>query len=176
MGKENYGRIDLHRPYVDEIFLVSPSGKKMTRETDLIDVWFDSGSMPYAQTGLRGKDTPDFGCTADFIAEGVDQTRGWFYTLHAIHTMVSGTPAFRRVISNGLVLDRKGEKMSKRLGNAVDPFKALDSYGPDALRQHRRVRPGCRPGALRTQASFRQVADKPSQHPRRCGRALLRGL
>ena len=134
MGKENYGRIDLHRPYVDEIFLVSPSGKKMTRETDLIDVWFDSGSMPYAQTGLRGKDTPDFGCTADFIAEGVDQTRGWFYTLHAIHTMVSGTPAFRRVISNGLVLDRKGEKMSKRLGNAVDPFKALDSYGPDALR------------------------------------------
>ena len=115
MGKENYGRIDLHRPYVDEIFLVSPSGKKMTRETDLIDVWFDSGSMPYAQTGLRGKDTPDFGCTADFIAEGVDQTRGWFYTLHAIHTMVSGTPAFRRVISNGLVLDRKGEKMSKRL-------------------------------------------------------------
>ena len=134
MGKENYGRIDLHRPYVDEIFLVSPSGKKMTREADLIDVWFDSGSMPYAQTGLRGKDTPDFGCTADFIAEGVDQTRGWFYTLHAIHTMVSGTPAFRRVISNGLVLDRKGEKMSKRLGNAVDPFKALDSYGPDALR------------------------------------------
>ena len=134
MSRENYDRIDLHRPYVDNIFLVSPSGRKMTRETDLIDVWFDSGAMPYAQTGLRGKDTPDFGCTADFIAEGVDQTRGWFYTLHAIHTMVSGTPAFRRVISNGLVLDRKGEKMSKRLGNAVDPFKALDSYGPDALR------------------------------------------
>ena len=106
----------------------------MTREADLIDVWFDSGSMPYAQTGLRGKDTSDFGCTADFIAEGVDQTRGWFYTLHAIHTMVSGTPAFKRVISNGLVLDKKGEKMSKRLGNAVDPFKALDTYGPDALR------------------------------------------
>lgn len=134
MSKDNYDRIDLHRPYVDNIFLVSPSGKKMTREADLIDVWFDSGSMPYAQTGLRGKATSDFGCTADFIAEGVDQTRGWFYTLHAIHTMVSGTPAFKRVISNGLVLDKKGEKMSKRLGNAVDPFKALDTYGPDALR------------------------------------------
>ena len=134
MSKENYDRIDLHRPYVDEIFLVSGTGRRMTRETDLIDVWFDSGSMPYAQTGLRGKDTPDFGNTADFIAEGVDQTRGWFYTLHAIHTMVSGTPAFRRVISNGLVLDKKGEKMSKRLGNAVDPFRALDTYGADALR------------------------------------------
>ena len=134
MGKANYDKIDLHRPYVDEIFLVSPSGKKMTRETDLIDVWFDSGSMPYAQTGLRGIDSPDFGCTADFIAEGVDQTRGWFYTLHAIHAMVSGTPAFRRVISNGLVLDKNGDKMSKRLGNAVDPFKALDKFGPDALR------------------------------------------
>ena len=134
MSKANYDKIDLHRPYVDEIFLVSPSGKKMTRETDLIDVWFDSGSMPYAQTGLRGIDSPDFGCTADFIAEGVDQTRGWFYTLHAIHTMVSGTPAFRRVISNGLVLDKNGDKMSKRLGNAVDPFKALDRFGPDALR------------------------------------------
>ena len=134
MGKANYDLIDLHRPYVDNIFLVSPSGKKMTRETDLIDVWFDSGSMPYAQTGLRGIDTSDFGSTADFIAEGVDQTRGWFYTLHAIHTMVSGTPAFKRVISNGLVLDKDGNKMSKRLGNAVDPFKALDTYGADALR------------------------------------------
>lgn len=134
MGKENYDRIDLHRPYVDNIFLVSPSGKKMTRESDLIDVWFDSGSMPYAQTGLRGKDSKEFGCTADFIAEGVDQTRGWFYTLHAIHTMVSGTPAFKRVISNGLVLDKNGDKMSKRLGNAVDPFKALDTYGADSLR------------------------------------------
>ena len=134
MSKENYDRIDLHRPYVDNIFLVSPSGRRMVRESDLIDVWFDSGSMPYAQTGLRGRDSADFGCTADFIAEGVDQTRGWFYTLHAIHTMVSGTPAFKRVISNGLVLDRKGEKMSKRLGNAVDPFKALDTYGPDPLR------------------------------------------
>ena len=134
MSKANYDKIDLHRPYVDEIFLVSPTGRKMIRETDLIDVWFDSGAMPYAQTGLRGIDSPDFGCTADFIAEGVDQTRGWFYTLHAIHTMVSGTPAFRRVISNGLVLDKKGEKMSKRLGNAVDPFQAMDKYGPDALR------------------------------------------
>ncbi len=134
MGKANYDLIDLHRPYVDNIFLVSPSGRKMVRETDLIDVWFDSGSMPYAQTGLRGIDSPDFGITADFIAEGVDQTRGWFYTLHAIHTMVSGTPAFKRVISNGLVLDKDGNKMSKRLGNAVDPFKALDTYGADALR------------------------------------------
>ncbi|MBP5488473.1 MAG: isoleucine--tRNA ligase [Bacteroidales bacterium] len=134
MSKANYDKIDLHRPYVDNIFLVSASGKRMRRETDLIDVWFDSGAMPYAQTGLRGLSTPDFGSTADFIAEGVDQTRGWFYTLHAIHTMVSGTPAFRRVISNGLVLDKKGEKMSKRLGNAVDPFVALDTYGPDALR------------------------------------------
>ncbi len=134
MSKENYDRIDLHRPYVDNVFLVSPTGRKMTRETDLIDVWFDSGSMPYAQVGLRGMDTESFECTADFIAEGVDQTRGWFYTLHAIHTMVSDTPAFKRVISNGLVLDSKGDKMSKRLGNAVDPFKALDQYGADALR------------------------------------------
>ena len=134
MSKENYDRIDLHRPYVDNVFLVSPTGRRMTRETDLIDVWFDSGSMPYAQVGLRGMDTESFGCTADFIAEGVDQTRGWFYTLHAIHTMVSDTPAFKRVISNGLVLDSKGDKMSKRLGNAVDPFKALDQYGADALR------------------------------------------
>ena len=134
MSKVNYDRIDLHRPYVDEIFLVSPTGKKMMRETDLIDVWFDSGAMPYAQEGLRGKDSWKFGCTADFIAEGVDQTRGWFYTLHAIHTMVSGTPAFKTVISNGLVLDKNGNKMSKRLGNAVDPFEELDKYGADALR------------------------------------------
>ena len=134
MSLANYDKIDLHRPYVDNIVLVSPSGRKMTRESDLIDVWFDSGAMPYAQTGLRGLGTSDFGSTADFIAEGVDQTRGWFYTLHAIHTMVSGTPAFRRVISNGLVLDKDGNKMSKRLGNAVDPFEALDKYGPDALR------------------------------------------
>ncbi len=134
MSLENYNRIDLHRPYVDAIFLVSASGKKMTRETDLIDVWFDSGAMPYAQEGLRNLGGPGFGATADFIAEGVDQTRGWFYTLHAIHTMISGTPAFKRVISNGLVLDKNGNKMSKRLGNAVDPFQALDTYGADALR------------------------------------------
>lgn len=134
MSKENYDRIDLHRPYADEIRLVSETGREMLREPDLIDVWFDSGAMPYAQEGLRNIGSDKFGCTADFIAEGVDQTRGWFYTLHAIHTMVSGTPAFRRVISNGLVLDKKGEKMSKRLGNAVDPFNALDKYGPDALR------------------------------------------
>ena len=133
-GAENFARIDLHRPYVDEIFLVSPSGRRMVRESDLIDVWFDSGAMPYAQEGLRHLGDSRFGVTADFIAEGVDQTRGWFYTLHAIHTMVSGTPAFRRVISNGLVLDKAGNKMSKRLGNAVDPFKALDTYGADALR------------------------------------------
>ena len=134
MSLENYEKIDLHRPYVDAIFLVSASGKKMTRETDLIDVWFDSGAMPYAQEGLRNLGGPGFGATADFIAEGVDQTRGWFYTLHAIHTMISGTPAFKRVISNGLVLDKNGNKMSKRLGNAVDPFQALDTYGADALR------------------------------------------
>ena len=134
MSLENYNLIDLHRPYVDEIFLVSESGRKMVRESDLIDVWFDSGAMPYAQEGLRGLGKPGFGATADFIAEGVDQTRGWFYTLHAIHTMISGTPAFKRVISNGLVLDKNGNKMSKRLGNAVDPFWALDTYGADALR------------------------------------------
>ncbi|MBO4756454.1 MAG: isoleucine--tRNA ligase, partial [Bacteroidales bacterium] len=131
---ENYNKIDLHRPYMDSIYLVSKTGRKMTRETDLIDVWFDSGAMPYAQEGLRNLGSPKFGATADFIAEGVDQTRGWFYTLHAIHTMVSGTPAFKRVISNGLVLDKNGNKMSKRLGNAVDPFMALDTYGADALR------------------------------------------
>ena len=134
MSKGNYDRIDLHRPYADEIFLVSPSGKKMMREPDLIDVWFDSGAMPYAQEGLRNLHSPRFGRTADFIAEGVDQTRGWFYTLHAINTMVSNKCAFKRVISNGLVLDKDGNKMSKRLGNAVDPFKALDKYGADALR------------------------------------------
>jgi len=134
MSLDNYNKIDLHRPYVDNIVLVSNSGHKMFRESDLIDVWFDSGAMPYAQEGLRGLGTPKFGCTADFIAEGVDQTRGWFYTLHAIHTMVSGTPAFKRVISNGLVLDKNGDKMSKRLGNAVDPFSTIDKFGADALR------------------------------------------
>ena len=134
MSKENYDKIDLHRPYVDNVYLVSDSGKKMTRESDLIDVWFDSGAMPFAQEGLRALGEPKFGCTADFIAEGVDQTRGWFYTLHAIHTMISGAPAFKNVISNGLVLDKNGNKMSKRLGNAVDPFQQLDKFGPDALR------------------------------------------
>ena len=134
MSKENYDKIDIHRPYVDNIFLVSDSGKKMVRELDLIDVWFDSGAMPYAQEGLRNIDSDRFGVTADFIAEGVDQTRGWFYTLHAINTMVSDKCAFKRVISNGLVLDKDGNKMSKRLGNAVDPFWALDTYGADALR------------------------------------------
>ncbi len=131
---DNYGRIDIHKPYIDEVVLVSPSGKPMHRESDLIDVWFDSGAMPYAQQWLKALGTPQFGQTADFIAEGVDQTRGWFYTLHAIHTMVSHTPAFKTVVSNGLVLDKKGEKMSKRLGNAVDPFDQLQKYGPDALR------------------------------------------
>ena len=134
MSKENYDKIDIHRPYVDNIYLVSDSGKKMVRELDLIDVWFDSGAMPYAQEGLRNIDSDRFGTTADFIAEGVDQTRGWFYTLHAINTMVSDKCAFKRVISNGLVLDKDGNKMSKRLGNAVDPFWALDTYGADALR------------------------------------------
>ena len=134
LSLENYNRVDLHRPFMDQVFLVSPSGKKMTRESDLIDVWFDSGAMPYAQEGLRNLGKENFGATADFIAEGVDQTRGWFYTLHAIHTMISGTPAFKRVISNGLVLDKNGNKMSKRLGNAVDPFDQLDKYGADALR------------------------------------------
>src|SRR5574344_2094492 len=134
MSKENYEKIDLHRPYVDNFILVSPSGKKMMRETDLIDVWFDSGSMPYAQEGLAKLGKPEFGQTADFIAEGVDQTRGWFFTLHAINTMVSDKVAYKTVVSNGLVLDKNGNKMSKRLGNAVDPFKALDQYGADSLR------------------------------------------
>lgn len=130
----NYEKIDLHRPYVDNYFLVSDTGKKMVRETDLIDVWFDSGSMPYAQEGLAKLGKGVFGQTADFIAEGVDQTRGWFFTLHAINTMVSDKIAYKTVVSNGLVLDKNGNKMSKRLGNAVDPFKALDQYGADSLR------------------------------------------
>ncbi|MBR5906796.1 MAG: isoleucine--tRNA ligase, partial [Bacteroidales bacterium] len=131
---ENYNKIDVHKPYIDQIVLVSDSGKPMRRESDLIDVWFDSGAMPYAQEWLAKLGTEEFGQTADFIAEGVDQTRGWFYTLHAIHTMVSHTPAFKTVVSNGLVLDKKGEKMSKRLGNAVDPFGQINTYGADALR------------------------------------------
>lgn len=134
MSKENYDRIDLHRPYVDDIILVSDSGKPMKRETDLIDVWFDSGAMPFAQEGLAKLGKPEFGQTADFIAEGVDQTRGWFFTLHAISAMVNDKVAFKNVLSNGLVLDKDGNKMSKRLGNAVDPFDALDRYGADSLR------------------------------------------
>ena len=134
-SKENYDPavIDLHRPYVDHIVLCSPSGKPMKRELDLIDVWFDSGAMPYAQNHypFENQDAPR---TADFISEGVDQTRGWFFTLHAIHTMIEGSVAYKNVISNGLVLDKNGNKMSKRLGNAVDPFGALDKYGADAVR------------------------------------------
>ncbi len=125
--------IDLHRPYVDQIVLVSPSGQPMHRELDLIDVWFDSGAMPYAQNHYPFEHT-DAPRTADFISEGVDQTRGWFFTLHAIHTMIEDTVAYKNVISNGLVLDKNGAKMSKRLGNAVDPFGALDQYGADAVR------------------------------------------
>lgn len=133
---ENYNSFDLHRPYVDDIFLVSPTGKKMIRETDLIDVWFDSGAVPYAQFHYpfeKNTGHPDY-FPADFIAEGVDQTRGWFYTLHAIGTLVFDSVAFKTVISNGLVLDKAGNKMSKRLGNAVEPFETLEKYGPDALR------------------------------------------
>lgn len=127
---------DLHRPYVDDIVLVSPQGKKMFRESDLIDVWFDSGSMPYAQWHYPFENTEEFKTSypADFIAEGVDQTRGWFFTLHAIAVMLFDSVAFRNVVSNGLVLDKNGNKMSKRLGNAVDPFETLDKYGPDATR------------------------------------------
>ena len=133
-SKENYEKIDLHRPYVDGYILVSPSGQPMKRELDLIDVWFDSGAMPFAQEGLENLGKEQFGQTADFIAEGVDQTRGWFFTLHAISTMVNKRVAYKTVLSNGLVLDKVGNKMSKRLGNAVDPFKALDEYGADSLR------------------------------------------
>ncbi len=135
---ENYDRIDLHRPYVDEITLVSPQGKPMKREIDLIDVWFDSGAMPYAQIHypFEHKDAFDRRDVypADFIAEGVDQTRGWFFTLHAIATMIFDSVAFKNVVSNGLVLDKNGNKMSKRLGNAVDPFETIEKYGSDPLR------------------------------------------
>ena len=147
-SKENYApdNIDLHRPYVDNIVLVSPSGKPMHRELDLIDVWFDSGSMPYAQVHYPFEEATQnmlpqghgeenhSKLTADFISEGVDQTRGWFFTLHAIHTMIDGTVAFRNVVSNGLVLDKDGNKMSKRYGNAVDPFATIEQYGSDPLR------------------------------------------
>lgn len=137
-SKENYEKIDLHRPYIDDIVLLSPSGKPMRRETDLVDVWFDSGSMPYAQQHypFENKEGIDSGelFPADFIAEGVDQTRGWFYTLHAIAGMVFDSRAYKTVISNGLVLDKNGDKMSKRLGNAVNPFEAIEKYGSDPLR------------------------------------------
>ncbi|MDD4770321.1 MAG: isoleucine--tRNA ligase [Bacteroidales bacterium] len=136
--KENYEQIDLHRPFVDEVILVSPSGKPMRREADLIDVWFDSGAMPYAQLHypFENREKVDSGSAfpADFIAEGVDQTRGWFFTLHAIATMAFDSVAFKNVVSNGLVLDKNGNKMSKRLGNAVDPFITIDQYGSDPLR------------------------------------------
>ncbi|HHV02446.1 MAG: isoleucine--tRNA ligase [Bacteroidales bacterium] len=131
---QNYDRVDLHRPYVDEWILASANGKPMRREPDLIDVWFDSGSMPFSQEGLEKLGTPAFGQVADFIAEGVDQTRGWFFTLHAIATMVNDRVCFRNVLSNGLILDKNGNKMSKRLGNTVNPIKLLDTYGADPLR------------------------------------------
>ena len=138
MSEANYDLIDLHKNVVDEITLVSASGKPMKRESDLIDVWFDSGAMPYAQVHypFENKELIDNGTMypADFIAEGVDQTRGWFYTLHAIGTLVFDSKAYKNVVSNGLVLDKNGQKMSKRLGNAVDPFETLATYGPDATR------------------------------------------
>ncbi|MDB2336338.1 isoleucine--tRNA ligase [Flavobacteriaceae bacterium] len=138
MSDENYATLDLHKNIVDQIILVSPSGKPMERESDLIDVWFDSGSMPYAQWHypFENKALIDTNTSypADFIAEGVDQTRGWFYTLHAIGTMVFDSVAYKNVVSNGLVLDKNGQKMSKRLGNAADPFETLDTYGADATR------------------------------------------
>lgn len=136
-SEENYDTVDLHKNIVDEIVLVSPSGQPMKREADLIDVWFDSGSMPYAQWHypFENKDkVEETWRKADFIAEGVDQTRGWFYTLHAIATMIFDDVAYKNVVSNGLVLDKNGQKMSKRLGNAADPFEVLSTYGPDATR------------------------------------------
>ncbi|MDE6271290.1 MAG: class I tRNA ligase family protein, partial [Muribaculaceae bacterium] len=137
-SKDNYERIDLHRPYVDDFVLVSESGRPMHRELDLVDVWFDSGSMPYAQQHypFENREAIDSGSyfPADFIAEGVDQTRGWFFTLHAIATMVFDSVAYKAVISNGLVLDKYGEKMSKHKGNTVDPFLEIDRFGSDPLR------------------------------------------
>ncbi|MFZ5431922.1 MAG: isoleucine--tRNA ligase [Bacteroidota bacterium] len=132
--KENYEKIDFHKPYVDQIILVSPTGRKMYREPDLIDVWFDSGAMPYAQWHYPFERKDDLPFPADFIAEGVDQTRGWFFTLHAIATMIDESVSFKNIISNGLVLDKNGNKMSKRLGNAVDPFDTIEKYGSDPLR------------------------------------------
>lgn len=138
MSAANYAMIDIHKNYVDQIVLISPTGKPMRREADLIDVWFDSGAMPYAQWHYPFENKAFIeerkGYPGDFIAEGVDQTRGWFYTLHAISTMVFDSVAYKNVVSNGLVLDKNGQKMSKRLGNAIDPFTTLDTYGPDATR------------------------------------------
>jgi isoleucyl-tRNA synthetase len=133
---KNYEHFDLHRPFVDDIFLVSNTGKKMFREADLIDGWFDSGAMPYAQAHYPFENKANFSemFPADYVAEGVDQTRGWFFTLHAIATMISDSVAFKNIISNGLVLDKNGNKMSKRLGNAVDAFSAIEEYGSDPLR------------------------------------------
>ena len=135
-SKENYDKIDLHRPFVDDIVLVSPKGAKMVRELDLIDVWFDSGAMPFAQVHYPFENEAEFDSLfpADFVAEGVDQTRGWFFTLHAIATMAKGSVAFKNIVSNGLVLDAAGNKMSKRLGNAVDPFSTIEKYGSDPVR------------------------------------------
>ena len=135
-SKENYDKFDLHKHHVDNVVLVSPKGKKMHRESDLIDVWFDSGAMPYAQLHypFENKEKFETFYPADFIAEGVDQTRGWFFTLHAIATMIFDSVAFKNIISNGLVLDKEGLKMSKRLGNAVDPFETIEKYGSDPLR------------------------------------------
>ena len=135
-SKDNYLKLDLHKPFVDDIMLVSPSGKKMLRESDLIDVWFDSGAMPYAQFHypFENKEVFEKNFPADFIAEGVDQTRGWFYTLHAIATMLFDSVAYKNCVSNGLVLDKKGDKMSKRLGNAVDSVAIIEKFGPDATR------------------------------------------
>ena len=136
MNDENYTTFDLHRPYVDEIVLVSKNGSPMYREIDLIDVWFDSRAMPYAQLHypFENKDVFEQNFPADFIAEGVDQTRGWFFTLHAISSILFDSVAYKNVISNGLVLDKNGNKMSKRLANATDPFKVIDKYGADATR------------------------------------------
>ena len=138
MSNDNYDKIDLHKNVVDQIILCSEKGEKMYREPDLIDVWFDSGSMPYAQWHYqfenKNKIDNNEAFPADYIAEGVDQTRGWFYTLHTIATTVFKSIAYKNVISNGLVLDKNGQKMSKRLGNAVDPFKTISKFGPDATR------------------------------------------
>ena len=154
LAASSSGKIDLHRPYVDDIFLVSPSGQPMYREPDLIDVWFDSGAMPYAQWHYPFENQEQFrqNFPADFVAEGVDQTRGWFFTLHALAVMLEDSVAFRNVMANGLVLDKAGNKMSKRLGNAVDPFATIAQFGPDATRWYMIVKraavgqPQVRPG------------------------------